>query len=137
MGENLVLQRAQHSRRRHRAGLVDSRSGVHSRYRPIAKGEQVNPVLMLTRNNLALTQKAVVSAQLQDIPCSVHIIDNGSTDDTIKWAGDLVMDSATFNAGVSAGWNHGLAQIFERHDHCLVINNDVILPRWFYGELLS
>jgi GT2 family glycosyltransferase len=43
----------------------------------------------------------------------------------------------TDNHGVSTGWNLGLTLLLAEAEHCLVIGNDVILPHWFYRELLS
>jgi len=42
----------------------------------------MNYVLMLTRNNLELTKRAVESVRAQDIPTFVCMVDNGSTDGT-------------------------------------------------------
>ena len=110
----------------------------------------MNPVLILTRNNLALTKRCVESVQQQDVPVGIFVVDNGSTDGTREW-----LQSEDFpgivkinenNDGVSAGWNHGLSYIFGertkgRHhfqsDHALVIGNDTVLPQWFYRELLA
>lgn len=105
----------------------------------------MNPVLMLTHNNLALTKRAVQSLDQQDIPNCIYIIDNGSTDGTPQWMGDTFGYMGTWtkqNRGVSYGWNFGLRTFFENRDkyrseHVLVINNDVILPPWFYRQLLE
>ncbi len=99
-----------------------------------------NAVLTLTRNNRELTIHAVQSAWLQDIPVKVFAIDNGSTDGTVGWLQDnfVLADCSPNNAGVSVGWNHGLNAIFRSgYHHCLVVNNDVILPPWFYRSLLE
>ncbi len=101
----------------------------------------MNPVLMLTRNNLALTMRAAASVMRQSVPTMLDIFDNGSTDGTreclftrgtrIFW-----MDG---NRGVSVGWNAGLRVLFDnaKSPHVLVINNDVVLPVWFYEQLLA
>jgi len=74
----------------------------------------------------------------------IHVNDNGSTDGTLDWLNDNVdfWDAADHNTGVSKGWNEGLRVEFEHpfispSDHVLVVNNDTILPRWFYRTLLS
>ena len=44
------------------------------------------------------------------------------------------------NLGVSKGWNDGLRWFFQKPfvaDHCLVLNNDTVIPPWFYSSLLS
>jgi GT2 family glycosyltransferase len=102
----------------------------------------VNPVLVLTRNNLALTKRCVQSVMEQNLWVTPCIIDNGSTDGTVAWAQEkhVLLATSPFNAGVSVGWNHGLHFLFDKHlasDHVLVIGNDVVLPRTFYRTLLS
>lgn len=101
----------------------------------------MNPVLILTHNCLELTKKCVESVRSQDIPTHVWIIDNGSTDGTVEWAGheDILEVPYPCNVGVSRGWNQGLACLFdgEKQSHCLVVNNDTLLPPWFYSSLLE
>jgi GT2 family glycosyltransferase len=104
---------------------------------------ELNHVLILTRNNLALTQRCVESVRLQDIDTSIIIRDNGSTDGTRDWL-DFVGESITVswagsNLGVSNGWNAILSHQFDfyRVPHVLVIGNDTILPRYCYSALLS
>ena len=100
-----------------------------------------NPVLILARNCLALTARAIASVRAQDIPTTVLVIDNDSTDGTAAWCNEHGVLRATFRPqlGVSAGWNFGLRQLFRNADaaHVLVLNNDVALPRWFYRRLLA
>lgn len=102
----------------------------------------MNPILILTHNCLDLTKKCVESVNKQDIPTSLEIIDNGSTDGTEEWLTEQRINNTKLKAnyGVSVGWNDGLRWFFEipyQADHVLVINNDTILPSWFYRELLS
>jgi GT2 family glycosyltransferase len=100
----------------------------------------LHPVLILTRNNLALTKGAVQSVIEQSIfPTYLYFFDNGSTDGTREWIeGTWTLFAEGENAGVSHGWNVLLDHVFgEGYEHALVINNDVILPEWFYAELLS
>lgn len=101
----------------------------------------MNPILTLAHNGLEMTKKAVYSFINQDITVRVYVIDNGSTDGTLGWLEEvgILMDGAESNAGVSAGWNHGLTMLFDRYgaEHVLVTNNDVELPRCFYHELLT
>jgi GT2 family glycosyltransferase len=100
----------------------------------------MNLALTLTRNNISLSKNAVWSVAAQDIPTHVYAIDNGSTDGTVEWLTKIgsLLESFPDNHGVSAGWNLGLSTLFASPncEHVLVINNDVILPQWFYGELL-
>lgn len=104
-----------------------------------------NPVLMLTRNCLELTKKAVASVVAQDIPIKLMIIDNGSTDGTFEWLHSEPYPEVGYwkfseNMGVSWAWNAGLRTLLGSNFACpyvLVINNDVILPPWFYRRLLE
>lgn len=104
-----------------------------------------NPVLMLTRNCLELTKKAVASVVAQDIPIKLMIIDNGSTDGTVEWLDSEPYDNvgwwgAKENRGVTKGWNMGIGTLLGSNfacPHVLVINNDVVLPRWHYRRLLE
>lgn len=108
----------------------------------------INPVLILTHNNLELTKRCVESVRGQDVDTVTLVIDNGSTDGTVEWLTSEPYPYETFygsiegaNHGVSKGWNWGLRHFFEERvgdqDHVLVVNNDTILPPWFYSTLLS
>lgn len=101
----------------------------------------MNWVLILTRNNLALTQRCVESVRHQSLETSVFIVDNGSTDGTQEWVPDHANSFfiCQYNAGVSRGWNMGLKYIFEEFgaEYALVIGNDTVLPAYFYGALLG
>lgn len=103
----------------------------------------MNPVLILTRNNLELTKKCVESVRGQDIETHIYIWDNGSLDGTQKWIEKEITPQMRWtnyrNYGVSDPWNVGLTNLFgyANFDHVLVLNNDTILPTWFYSELLS
>src|SRR5271166_5301018 len=103
-----------------------------------------NPVLMLAHNALRLTQHAVWSVLYQDVPVQLLVVDNDSTDGTWAWLNGLGMPNVhtvSFRPqkGVSAGWNWGLAELFEYGgaEHVLVLNNDVELPPDFYRRLLA
>jgi GT2 family glycosyltransferase len=107
----------------------------------------MNAVLILTRNCLELTKQCVESVRGQDLlsPPSILAVDNGSTDGTSNWLPDNRDPDSDFhamrfqsNSGVSKGWNWGLDYWFRNigADHVLVLNNDTILPPWFYSRLL-
>ncbi len=114
----------------------------------------MNPVLLLTHNNLALTKRCVESVFLQDIPTTLFIVENGSTDGSVEWLRANIPTDVEWhgfrlktrlwnasNLGVSAGWNAALRHIFGCYpsdkEHCLVIGNDTWLPTSFYRTLLS
>jgi GT2 family glycosyltransferase len=93
---------------------------------------------------LELTKKCVASVRAQDVPTETVIVDNASTDGTEEWIYDTrtgfeYLWQAPYNRGVSWGWNIALKYMFGRGDveHVLVVNNDTILPPWFYYTLLS
>lgn len=105
----------------------------------------MNPVLILTRNNLDLTKRCVESVFSQDVLVGVHIFDNGSTDGTVEWLNsepfyNLNSQGYLSNKGVSFGWNTGLREWFSHergYGHVLVVGNDTILAPWTYSALIS
>jgi GT2 family glycosyltransferase len=99
----------------------------------------VNPVVILTMNNLEMNKQCVAAVQGQDVQTKLFIYDNGSTDGTAEWVQSLGVTCclATENKGVSRGWNQMLNFIFSNgYDHALVINSDAFLPPWMYRRLL-
>lgn len=106
-----------------------------------------NAVLILTRNNLELTKKAIGSVVKQDIPTRTLVLDNGSTDGTRDWLESKPYENVGWwgtrkdlNRGVSWAWNSGLRTLMGSafaSPHVLVCNNDVILPSWHYRRLLE
>jgi GT2 family glycosyltransferase len=104
----------------------------------------MNPVVILTRNNLDLTKRCIASVRAQDIPVEIHIFDNGSTDGTVEWLESerILRTRVARNAGVSYGWNCHLnyllsPQMRAYRAHCLVIGNDTVLAPWTYSAMLS
>lgn len=100
----------------------------------------MNPVLLVTHNNLELTKRAIASLRDQYVACYSMIVDNGSTDGTQEWIAKGSRRAEVFqdNAGVSLAWNVGLRKLFGNgYDHVLVLNNDVVIPPWYYSELLN
>lgn len=103
--------------------------------------QDVHPVLMLARNALELTKRAVESVLAQDIPTILYAVNNHSTDGTEEYLDGLaprvVIQTFKPAQGVSASWNWGLTEIFRTWDHCLVLNNDLILRSDTYSALLA
>jgi GT2 family glycosyltransferase len=91
----------------------------------------MTPVIMLVRNSLELTKRAVASVLAQNVPVQLRVIDNGSDDSMFKWLQSQLPNLRfwTFRPGlgVSAGWNFALTDVFRRFDHAVVVNNDVVL----------
>jgi GT2 family glycosyltransferase len=101
-------------------------------------------VLILTKNNLDLTQRCVESVRAQEVPTRIHVYDNLSTDGTEEWLvtePDIINHSVGIDLGVSAAWNRVLSALFDDWslwslEHVLVLNNDVVLPPWYLRALL-
>lgn len=101
----------------------------------------MNPALILTCNNLNLTKDCVASLRKQDIPVDIFIVDNGSIDGSAKWAKEegILLQAFPTNTGFSNGMNIGLNRIFDemKADYCLAVNNDVVLPPWYFRMMLE
>jgi hypothetical protein len=97
---------------------------------------KTNHVLMLTYNVLHLTRKAIKSVFEQDVPVTLWVGDDGSSDGMMEYLRALwhgTMNSVGLfgarHAGVSRLWNQGLNHLFhvEHAEHVLVVNNDIKL----------
>ena len=107
----------------------------------VADFTDTHPVIILCRNALELTKKAVASVLAQDIATQIRIVDNHSTDGTPEWL-ETQLPRVTFQTfkpelGVSASWNFALTETFRKYDHCLVLNNDLELLPQTYRVLLE
>jgi len=103
-------------------------------------GLERGSILIVTRNGLALTKKAVASALAQDIPCDLLVVDNASTDGTPQWLAtkDITTICLSKQESLSACWNRGLKAFWSiGKKHCLVCNNDVELRGDAYRLLLA
>lgn len=88
-----------------------------------------NWALMLTYNCLALTRNAVKSVLAQDIPTTLLVMDDGSTDGSLEYLRSLyprVRLHACQQAGVSYLWNRGLEYLFDKEGapYVFCVNND-------------
>jgi len=101
-------------------------------------------ILMVTMDNWSLTKGALESVRrLKGIP-NVLVLDNSSTDATLpqlrsrEWSW-IDLSSHRNRPSLSTLWNLGLSYFFDTlgRSHVLVVNNDVLLPRTMYTELLS
>lgn len=94
-------------------------------------------IVILTHNALDYTKRCLTSLlQYTEVPCEVHVVDNGSTDGTQEWLG-TISDPRVFvhlmgcNTGVPAGRNEGLLGL-GRVDFVVFLDNDVeVFPRWW------
>ena len=94
-------------------------------------------ILIVSYNNLSLTKAVVRTSLEQDTPCSVLVVDNGSTDGTDKWLHTKPVSTCFGRQqSLAACWNLGIG--YFRHcgaPEVLVLNNDVEIPRNFYRLL--
>lgn len=106
----------------------------------------MNPICMITYNNLELTKLAVESALAQDVDGGVWmtIVNNGSTDGTRGWLDEAFGASENvdvihrqINTPVVQIANDILKELFRDHLYVLGIPNDVILHPSTYREFLK
>jgi len=96
--------------------------------------------VMLAFNHVELSKRTVESIRCQDVPIDLFVVNNASQDETERWLQKDRIDhlASRVNLGISAGWNYGIDyQVARGCDFVLVVNNDVVLPRWFAAELAS
>lgn len=88
------------------------------------------PLVVVCRNNLALTKLAVRSALAQDHPVEILAVDNCSSDGTAQWlrTKQIVTIFPQVQQSLAWCWNSALKALWAAgHDRALVINNDVSL----------
>jgi GT2 family glycosyltransferase/precorrin-6B methylase 2 len=94
-------------------------------------------IILVTYNKLEYTKQCVESIRrhTQRGSYELIIVDNGSTDDTVKWAkneSDIIVIDNSCNAGFPKGCNQGLA--VATGDLLMLLNNDTIVtPSWLDG----
>jgi len=104
----------------------------------VEPGTRRGSILIVSRQNLHLTKKAVASAKAQDIPCDILVVDNASTDGTPQWLAtkDITTICLSKQESLSACWNRGLRAFWSiGKKHCLIANNDVEIRRDAYHLL--
>jgi len=102
-------------------------------------------ILIIARNNLALTKTAVKSALGQvdqntdDMGCTVLVIDNASSDGTTEWLrtkGKILAIGLTEQRSLAYCWNWGLKSLWAlSKEPVLVLNNDVEIHPQMYSWL--
>jgi len=106
----------------------------------------MNPVIIPTYNCFDLTVRCIDSVLAQDIPVSLLVIDNGSTDVRLReyllsahLKGSLECLFLQRNEGVSKAWNIGLSAFLNsgQAEHALILNNDLEIPPQYYRLLLD
>lgn len=86
------------------------------------------PVVMVVRNNLALTKKALTSVLAQDVPVEVLVVNNDSSDGTAPYLSTKAV--SIIHTGeqwaLAKCWNTALRWFWNRgYTEALVVNNDV------------
>lgn len=101
----------------------------------------IGSILIVARNNLHLTKKAIISALDQDTGCDVIVVDNASTDGSSKYLsskGPISLISYTRQQSLSTCWNVGLETIWRFSlSPVLVLNNDVEIRPDMYRRLYN
>ncbi len=86
------------------------------------------PVVIVTRNGLSLTKKAMASVIAQDVPVEVLVVDNQSSDGTRQWLGTKRVATIMTDTQWSLAkcWNTALRSLWKSgYDRALVLNNDI------------
>lgn len=85
-------------------------------------------IVIVARNNLALTKRAVRSAQAQDVDCPVVVVDNASDDGTARWLHAQRIPTITYlyQVSLSRCWNESVSLNGHGDMSCtLICNNDI------------
>jgi GT2 family glycosyltransferase len=94
-------------------------------------------IIVLCRNNLALTQSCIRTLKAQTMPVEILAMNNGSTDGTCSWLKANLpqgfMTSYTDPIAVATAWNRGLEWAWRLGaTEALVVNNDTeLLPETY------
>lgn len=99
-------------------------------------------IIILTYNHLDYTKLCLESIRECTNNYNIIFIDNGSTDDTVKWLQEQSkyadIKTVIFNSenkGFPAGCNHG-AKLVEDEYICFLNNDTIVTPNWL-GNLLN
>lgn len=85
-------------------------------------------IIIIARNNIALTRLAVRSALAQSPPCDVLVANNASTDGTAAWVATKPVAQISYmeQKSLAACWNAALRAAWKcGYQSALVLNNDV------------
>lgn len=97
------------------------------------------PIILVARNGLPLTKRAIRSAQAQDVPVEILVVDNASTDGTINWLQTKKITTifTLQQWALAKCWNVALEALWKvGHKAALVINSDVELRSDTVRQLL-
>ena len=88
-------------------------------------------IILLTYNNLDYTKKCIESIRKFANNYEIIVVDNNSTDDTVKWLkeqNDIKYILNSENKGFPAGCNQGIKIAKKENDIFLLNNDTVIMP---------
>lgn len=91
------------------------------------------PVVIVTRNGLALTKKTLASVIAQDVPIEVVIVENNSSDGTAQYLStkNITVIHAPEQWALAKCWNVALQCLWKAGwDRAAILNNDVELSPW-------
>ena len=105
-------------------------------------------IIILTWNALELTLtqlEDIGKLETKNLKAETIVVDNGSTDDTVKVLRKYKLPNMPFkliensnNLGFATGNNTGMRDAFGRKtNYCLLLNNDLILPKDFLVKLVK
>lgn len=86
------------------------------------------PVVIVTRNGLALTKKTLASVMAQDVAVEVLIVENNSSDSTAQYLAtkNISVIHAPEQWALAKCWNVALRALWKLgYDRALVLNNDL------------
>ncbi|MDB5387279.1 MAG: wbbL 5, partial [Planctomycetaceae bacterium] len=111
-----------------------------ARSQPIRKRNWgLTSIILITHNQWPYTQQCLDSIRMRtDEPYELIVVDNGSTDGTIKalkrWGGVTLIDNET-NRGFPTAVNQGLA--IAKGDNLLLLNNDTLVTTGWLSRMLD
>ena len=88
------------------------------------------PVVIVCRNGLALSKKALRSAMNQDVPVTVMVVDNASSDGTSAYLAtkDIAVISTGEQWALAKCWNVALKSLWRAgYDRAVVAHNDILM----------
>lgn len=89
--------------------------------------------VILTWNNFDDTDECLRSMTVQEHPCTIILVDNGSTDGSIgrlkeRWGNKVVIVESPTNLGVGSGYNRGVERALELGAGLIgIFNNDIVV----------
>jgi GT2 family glycosyltransferase/Flp pilus assembly protein TadD/glycosyltransferase involved in cell wall biosynthesis len=100
-------------------------------------------IIILTSNQLRYTKECVRSIKQHTMePHEIIFVDNGSTDNTLKWLKKLVIQNPNYllienstNLGFSKGCNQGIQA--SSGEYIVLLNNDVVVTENWLGGMLE